>query len=150
MELDLGRIRERFQLVESNLERLEWLATHELAKFVADFRNLEAAKHLLQVSIEALLDVCSHIVARWRLGAPADNQETLEVLARQGLLPADHLQTFLEMNAFRNRVVHGYMDVDPVRVYEIVGNELGDIRQFIADLEAIVRAGPPRHLNPAP
>jgi len=149
MELDLGRIRERLQLVQSNLERLEWLATHELATFVADFRNLEAAKHLLQVSIEALLDVCSHIVARWRLGAPADNQETLEVLARQGLLPADHLQTFLEMNAFRNRVVHGYMDVDPARVYEIVGNELGDIRQFIADLEAIVRAGPPRHLTPA-
>ena len=147
MELDLDRVRERFRFVENGLERLEWLATQELAEFIRDFRNPETAKHLLQVSIEALFDVGSHIVARWRLGAPADNQEVLEVLARQGLFPSEHLQTYLEMNAFRNRVVHGYMDMDPVRVYKVLGNELGDLRQFIADLEAIVRAGPPRSPN---
>jgi uncharacterized protein YutE (UPF0331/DUF86 family) len=147
MELNLDRVRERLQFVENNLERLGWLATHELTDFIRDFRNVETAKYLLQVSIEALLDVCSHVVARWRLGAPADNQETLEILANEGLLPAEHLQTYLEMNAFRNRVVHGYMDVDPVRVHDILRGELGDVRQFIADLEAILRAGPSRGLN---
>jgi uncharacterized protein YutE (UPF0331/DUF86 family) len=148
MELNLDRVRERLQFVENNLERLGWLATHELTDFIRDFRNVETAKYLLQVSIEALLDVCSHVVARWRLGAPADNQETLEVLAKEGLLPEEHLQTYLEMNAFRNRVVHGYMDVDPVRVHDILRDELDDVRQFIADLGAILRAGPSRGLNP--
>ena len=39
------------------------------------------------------------------------------------------------------------MDVDPVRVHDILRDELDDVRQFMADLEAILRAGPSQGLN---
>jgi len=41
------------------------------------------------------------------------------------------------------------MDVDPVRVHDILRDELGDVHQFMADLEAILRgpfAGPEHRL----
>jgi hypothetical protein len=38
-------------------------------------------------------------------------------------------------------------DVDPVRVYDILRDELGDVRRFIADLGVIVHAGPSRGPN---
>ena len=39
------------------------------------------------------------------------------------------------------------MDVDPVRVHDILWDELGDVRQFMADLEVIAHAGPSRGPN---
>jgi hypothetical protein len=39
------------------------------------------------------------------------------------------------------------MDVDPVRVHDILRDELDDVRRFMADLEVIVHAGPSRGLN---
>ena len=36
------------------------------------------------------------------------------------------------MASFRNRLVHGYIDVEPGRVYDMARNELADIEAFVA------------------
>lgn len=129
MELDLDVIRARIQFIEDSLERLGSLAAYPFDEFAGDFRNVEAAKHLLQVAIESVLDICTHIVARFRLGVPSDDRETLTLLKDKGLIPSDHVATYQAMNRFRNRVVHFYQEVDPQEVY---------FRMFIADVQCLV------------
>jgi uncharacterized protein YutE (UPF0331/DUF86 family) len=138
MELDLDVIRGRIQFIEDSLKLLESLAPQPLDEFENDFRNVEAAKHLLQVAIESMLDICTHIVARLRLGMPHDDRETLALLRDKGLLPAEHIATYQAMNSFRNRVVHLYLTADPGEVYRILQEELDDFRMFIADVQRIV------------
>lgn len=43
------------------------------------------------------------------------------------------------MVKFRNLLVHLYQEVDNRRVYDIIQNELGDLRLFIADVWRIVQ-----------
>ena len=38
------------------------------------------------------------------------------------------------MASFRNRLVHGYLDVEPGRVYELARNELTDVEAFVASV----------------
>ena len=38
---------------------------------------------------------------------------------------------FIQMIRFRNRIVHLYQEVDDGRVYQILQEDLGDIRSFI-------------------
>ena len=40
------------------LKKLEKLQELSLEEFVGGFKNMESAKHLLQVSIEAMIDRC--------------------------------------------------------------------------------------------
>jgi uncharacterized protein YutE (UPF0331/DUF86 family) len=117
MELDLDVIRGRIQFIEESLKYLESLATYPFSEFNSDFRNSESAKHLLQVAIESMLDICTHIVARLRLGVPNDDRETLTLLRDKELIPAEHVTTYQAMNSFRNRVVHLYLAADPGEVY---------------------------------
>jgi uncharacterized protein YutE (UPF0331/DUF86 family) len=138
MKLDLDVIRGRIQFIEDNLELLESLAAYRFDEFKDDFRNVEAAKHLLQVAIESMLDICTHIVARLRLGVPNDDRETLALLRDRDLLPATHVATYQAMNSLRNRIVHLYHDVDPQEIHRILREDLDDFRMFIADVQRIV------------
>ena len=138
MELDLDVIRGRIQFIEDSLKLLESLAAYPFDEFVSDFRNVETAKHLLQVTIESMLDICTHIVARLRLGVPNDDRETLALLGDKGLLPATHVATYQAMNSLRNRVVHLYQNVSLREIHRILQRDLDDFRMFIADIQRII------------
>ncbi|MBO9371400.1 MAG: DUF86 domain-containing protein [Chloroflexi bacterium] len=138
MEYDLPRIRERIQYIETCLSRLETLRALPEESFQSDFRNIEAAKHLLQTAIEAMMDIASHIAARRRLGTPREGADVFRRLAEVGLLPAERVPVYVRMVRFRNLVVHLYHEVDAGRIYEILHTGLDDFRQFIAEIWAIV------------
>lgn len=131
------------QFIQTNLELLETLRAKTEAAFLGDPINIYAAEHAPQVSIEAVMDIFTHIVARGRLGAPVNDRDTLEIVYRKGLIPEDHFRRYTEMSKFRNLIVHGYLDVNTRAVYEIVQNRLDDLRVFLSDVRRIVNTRDP-------
>ena len=139
MEFDLSTVERKIRTFEENLERLETLRQLSFNDFAADFRNVDSAIHRLQVSVEAMIDLCAHFVARLRLGAPADSAELVRALVKADLLPKAHSRIYVRMIRFRYRVVHFYQEVDEQEVYRILTDHLDDFRLFISDALQIVQ-----------
>ncbi len=99
--------------------------------FAGDFRNVETAKHLLQVSVEAMLDISNHIIARKRWGLPTKSADSPRILCEQGYFSQEEAELFGRMVKFRNRVVHLYHDVDDEEIYRIIRNNLQGFSQFL-------------------
>lgn len=118
MIFDIDRIEERIAFIRKNVTLLDELGRRSEFDFLSDQRNFYTAAHALQISIEAMLDILLHMVVRMHLGAPADDHETLELAQEKGLISKEHFQRYFKMNKFRNKVVHGYLDVDATKVYE--------------------------------
>lgn len=138
MKLDLKRIEAKIQFIKDNLVLLQELSAHSESEFVADKVKFYAGIHALQISTEAMLDVFTHIVARLHLGAPTNDRETLEIMLQKGLISQEHFQRYFQMNKFRNKVVHGYMDVDAKKVFQMLQENLGDFQSFFDDLRRII------------
>ena len=134
MTFDAQVIQARIVIIEENLSQLEQIPQATLAEFVADFRNVEATKHLLQTAIEAMIDICSHCVARLRLQVPGNGARLVQALADAGWIPAEHAPIYARMIRFRNLVVHLYAEVDDEQIYDILCHQLNDFRTFIADV----------------
>jgi uncharacterized protein YutE (UPF0331/DUF86 family) len=96
MAYDLDRVRERIQYIEKNLARLAILRDLPRAEFLADFRNVETAKHLLQTSIKAMMDIGAHILARQRLPTPQEGAGVFRQLGEAGLLPPERVPTYAQ------------------------------------------------------
>ena len=92
---------------------------------------LDAATRLLQISIEAVLDISQHIVARKHLGVPKTYRESIELLAKSGILSKKQLPNLINMIKFRNRAVHLYDDISGEEVYKIIQHRLPDFEYFI-------------------
>ena len=132
--VDESRILHKLQAITDSLSKLEELAQMDRDVFLIDFRSIDSAKYNLQTSIEAMIDICNHIISRKRLRVPATNVESFEVVSEAGLLPADVLPVYRSMARFRDRIVHMYDEVDDSQIHEILQDRLGDIRAFVQSI----------------
>jgi len=64
--VDKEKIRQKIQFIEDNLNKLEQIKSFTKDEFLNDFIKIEATKHLLQISIEAMIDIAGHVIARNR------------------------------------------------------------------------------------
>lgn len=127
-----GEIVERkLQFIEQTLSKLETLRKATPEQFLSSFQNVDAAKHNLQIAIEAIIDIANHIVARERYGVPGSSAEAVSLLNAHGILDAELTGRLRLMVKFRNRIVHLYQDVDDHEVYRILQEDLGDLRAYI-------------------
>jgi len=129
--VDESRILHKLQAITGSLSKLEELAQMDRDVFLTDFRSIDSAKYNLQTSIEAMTDICNHIVSRKRLRVPATNVESFEVVSEAGLLPAVALPVYGSMARFRDRTVHMYDEVDDSQIHETLQGRPGDIRAFV-------------------
>ena len=129
--VDLDKINGKLEVIRVCLSRLEKLRQGGQEEFLADFRLADAAKHNLQVAIEAMIDVTNHIIARKGYAVPGNHAEAFEIIAREGWISVENVQNYSAMARFRNRVVHLYEDVNDEQVYRILEDNLEDFRSFL-------------------
>lgn len=141
MAFDVELVQARIAVIEENLRRLAQIPQADFNQFAADFRNVEATKHLLQTAIEAIIDLCAHFVARLRLQTPGNGAQLINALAQANWLPTEHAPVYVNMIRFRNLVVHLYATVDDRQIYDILRNHLDDFQMFIADAWRVVQRG---------
>lgn len=63
-------------------------------------------------AIEACIDIAQHVSSSEGWGPPHTNAESMRVLARHDVLPADVAGEMAAAVGFRNVLVHQYADVD--------------------------------------
>lgn len=132
MTVDPDLIATRVARIRTELRHLARLRTLTRQEFLASPIELHAAERELQVVIEACLDIGHHVIAREGLRRPGDYRDVFAVLREAGIVATDLGARLEDMASFRNRLVHGYLDVDPDRVYDVGRNELGDVEAFVA------------------
>jgi len=129
--VDLDKIRVKLQQIRDEVKRLSDIKDRSEAEFLATPFLEPAATRMLQIAIEAMIDIGNHIIAREGLGVPHAYRETIEILVKHGILPASEQQALINMIRFRNRAVHLYDEIDPAEVYRILQNHLPDFERFI-------------------
>ena len=98
-----------------------------------DFLKTEkrrACERLLQISIEAVIDICGLAVKGLRLGLPAEENDLFELLAKKRLITPAMKNKLRSMRGFRNIIVHEYGRVDEKIVYEMLTKRLKDFAEF--------------------
>jgi uncharacterized protein YutE (UPF0331/DUF86 family) len=122
-------VAKKLAAIETYVADLRRLANPE--KIPDDLREERFVEFTLQLAIQAALDVASHIVSDDHLGEPQTNRELFALLAKGGYVRLEQLSLLSEMAGFRNLLVHGYDQVDPIRVQHILREHLVDLERFV-------------------
>ncbi len=62
--IDTVKVLSKVRLIQENLVKLEKLKKVPEEVFKSDFEKYDSAKYSLQTSIEAMIDICNHIISR--------------------------------------------------------------------------------------
>ena len=135
-------VQSKLDIIPENLEKLEILRAMGYEKFRSDFRNIDSALHRLQTSIQALVDTGGYIIASLGLRTPGSSGEVIDILMEHGLLKAGQRDRTISMIQFRNRIVDFYNDIDLKVLFQILQEELIDIRELYGALILIIEEHP--------
>ncbi len=132
--VDKDQIREKLHYMRLNIGYLEQFKETDLAELDNDPVKEAAAVRMLQVVLEAMLDICCHIIARKGWGMPTTYCEVVSISESHGLIPSELEGPYLKMARFRNRVVHHYNDISNAEVLEIIKNRLDYFHPFMKNI----------------
>lgn len=135
-------VQSKLDMIPENLEKLAILRAMGYEKFTSDFRNIDSALHRFQISIQALVDIGGYIIASLGLRTPGTSGEVIDILVENGLVRVEQRDRYISMIQFRNRIVHFYNDTDLKILYQILQEELIDIRELYRTLIQIIEEHP--------
>ena len=127
--LDRERILAKLDELDGYLRELNAVVPETFSKY----RRIEtrrACERLLQISIEAIIDICHLIVSGLRLGLPSEEDDIFERLAQAGLISEEMKQKLKRMKGLRNILVHEYARVNDSIVFNTLKSELGDFDEI--------------------
>ena len=135
------RVREKLAELTGYLSDLK--AQQELSweEFQGNTMLRRGIERTLQMAIECLLDIGNLIIAANKWRAPENNRAVFQVLAEQGIVPAEVLQRYEKMAGFRNILVHEYTRVEPTIVYGVLKQGPVDMELFREYILAYLKGG---------
>jgi uncharacterized protein YutE (UPF0331/DUF86 family) len=134
--VDKPKLDQMLSNLRSYLKVLKELAAVPKQAFLSNRDKVGNAKYHFVIAIECCIDVANHIIASEGYRIPKDNADSLVVLIEEGVLSSSKEESYRAMAAFRNRLVHLYWDVDDERVYDYLGDSVGDMESFARSIAA--------------
>jgi uncharacterized protein YutE (UPF0331/DUF86 family) len=131
---DPETIRRHLAALDLALQQLRRLGRRPLEDLRGDLDLLWAVERGLQLCVQNVLDVATHLVASAGRDAP-DYASAIDELGALGVLPADFARRLRAIAGFRNILVHGYLEVDVERLHRVLREQLGDFVEFAAYVE---------------
>lgn len=138
--MDVDKLRQKAALLREMLRLLREVRKEGREAFLESSTAEAATTRYLQVAIESMIDVAHHLIARNAWGLPKTYQEAIDLVVREGFLPADRADAFQRLVTFRNRAVHLYDMPEAEEVWDVAENHL-------EDLEAVVVAVVTKYLD---
>jgi uncharacterized protein YutE (UPF0331/DUF86 family) len=132
------------ELIRNLLAAIETLPLASVADFTADPRMVAAGESYLRRSLEALLDLGRHILAKGFSKVVPEYAAVADELGSLGVLPATTAAKLQVMARYRNRMVHFYDEITPRELYGILVDDRGDVAAILAALQAWLAANPER------
>lgn len=138
-QLDQSTITAKIRRIRDNLLVLKKLARMAKSVFTDHPESIAAAERLLQVSIEAMLDIGNHLIGVHGWAAPSEYRDVFIALADHRVLSKRMLPRYLAMVGMRNRLVHVYDDINPATLHQILRDDLADIEKYVVSVLRFVR-----------
>ena len=129
-------IADRVKWVRKMLAGVRSLPLDTYDDFCFDSRNIAAAESCLRRSLEALLDLARHILAKAFGEAVAEYKQISQELVRFEVLHREKGEKLRILAGYRNRMVHFYHEISNQELYEICSHDVLDIEDV---LEAILK-----------
>jgi len=139
--VDKELVEERLRRLEEYLALLRDIEKRGVNAYMADPLLRGASERYLQLGLEILLDIGSHIIADRGLRKPDSYADIFQILTENDVLPAEFNMQLEGMAGFRNLLVHDYIRLDSHRVFQLLTEKLPVLEELAVRYRALAAEG---------
>jgi len=130
----------RVSYIEDSLRSLERFKGITFQEFHSNSDNFRIAFYDLHRSLEAVMDIGSHILSRIPGARPTSYKDIPRFLEKHKIISSDFANNQLtKMAGYRNRMVHFYGEITEQEIYNIIQEELEDFYTFCSYIQKVLK-----------
>lgn len=135
MTFDQLFIKKKINEMEGYIKEVKDFLKFSDKEIFEDSGKIHIAERLLQLVVDAMLDINQHIIRELKLKMIEDFQSTFQILAEDKILPKDFAEKIAPIVAVRNRIVHGYESLDRKLFITNLRKNYSDFGKYIGFIE---------------
>lgn len=132
MTVDRELLTRKLLLIVSDIDALRDIDARGLDAYLASSTDQAVVERRLQRAVGRMIDVNYHLITAAGHAPPTDYHASFLRLAELGVVDAGFARQLARAAGLRNRLVHDYDDLDPVKVFEALGAALNDVPLYVA------------------
>ena len=129
--VDVEVIKQRLVQLSTSLNKIERFKDLSLEEFLNDDIMQDVIEYNLFIAINMMIDIATHIVVDNNIGNPKTLGEAFDILNKEKYLSDDETKGYRNMVGLRNILSHEYVNIDKEIIYNIMKNNLVDMKRFI-------------------
>jgi uncharacterized protein YutE (UPF0331/DUF86 family) len=122
-------VKTRIRKIEECVAELRGIKKIPERTFLTSRSVRAATERLLQVAIQSLLDIGSHLIAERGFREAESYADIIDILGEAKVIPKAFAGRIRGMAGLRNILVHDYLEVDPKELRRHLGR-IGDFERF--------------------
>lgn len=134
---DLSHLNELDESLD-DWERYQQYSLEDLRKD-RDKRNM--VLHAMLISIQAAIDISSHLISKNQLKRPTTYRETFELLGQAGMISEELAGELSDLAGLRNVLVHIYGELNLDEIHSVLQNDLKILRSFRDEIRELFKKG---------
>ncbi len=131
-------LRKRLVKLDEYIEILRSLQSCTREQFLANPIYYGSAERFLQLAIETINDMGSHIIVDLGLGSVDWYSDVPDIFLQHEYIDATVAEQWRKMTGFRNLLVHDYLDINREIVYDVLQHNLEDFEAIKERLKTFV------------
>lgn len=112
------------------LDSLKCFESVTLEEYIDDYNKQLVVERLLQLIIQVAIDINRYFLKQLEVEQPETNFEIFIEVGRRGIIAMELAEQLAPSGSLRNRLVHMYEEIDPVKVHEAIQKTLQTYRIY--------------------
>lgn len=139
--IDADLVTRKLLLITTDLEALDALGRKPRDDYLASAVDEVLAERYLERVIGRMIDINYHLLTESGQPPPPDYHQSFVALGPLRVLDPDFARRIASAAGLRNRIVHEYDAIDPVKVHDALQTALPDIREYLRRVQSWIQRG---------
>lgn len=123
-------VKARLDTILERITRLRIVEQLSEDQFGVDETTQSAVERNLQIIAQAIIDICTHLVAHNHWGSPETYSDAVRVIAKHKVIDSNLADSLIDFVKLRNVLVHLYLEIDLKIVYKSAKSIIIDAKTF--------------------
>jgi uncharacterized protein YutE (UPF0331/DUF86 family) len=107
--------------------------------FLKDQKNIYSLRYLLIEAVEAMANICNHILARITGQVPKGYPDCFEKLSDAKIITKELADRLKKVTSLRNIIIHKYWEIDDSKVFKYTKENVGDLEEFLREINHFIK-----------
>ncbi|TFG27520.1 DUF86 domain-containing protein [Candidatus Thorarchaeota archaeon] len=130
MAVDPLIVKVRLDIILERVTRIKQIETMTEEQYLKDELLQGAIERNLQIIAQAIIDICTHLVAHNHWGSPKSYAGAVTIVANHQVIDSALADRLIHLVKLRNVLVHLYLKIDEKIVYQSARSIITDAKLF--------------------